>query len=104
MIPESKYQEGEKSRCAFDALLWIVVVLLMLCFGSFVLLSVGLSLGGIPAPAVGAAVAAGVFCALLLAMLLLAYFALSLTRFCFATDSPNAKYPDPGKVYSTDKE
>lgn len=104
MIPDSKKQEREDSLCAFGALLWIVVVLLMLGFGVFVILSLALSSIGMPAPAVGAMVAVGLYFALLLAMLLLAYFALSLARFCFAMRSWDAKYSDSGKAYLMDKE
>jgi hypothetical protein len=104
MTDDSRHSKVEASRCAFDAMMWTLVLLLMLGFGGFVILSLVVSARGIPLPAVGAAVAMAVFCVLLLAMLLLAYFALSLARCCsFATlrdDDPEHQ----GKIHSMDME
>ena len=94
---ETGEKQAQPSRCAFDALLWVVVVLLMLLFGVFVVLGAVWSLRGVPAPVFGAAIAAGVFCALLLAMLLLSYFALSMIRFCCEFCRRNGEDSGPSK-------
>ena len=103
-MDDRKTHEGELSRCRFDLLLWIVVVLLMLCFGAAVIVSLVFSAKLLSLPVVGAAVAAAVFCALLLAMLLVAYFALSLAQCCLQTEVLDTKYPDHGEHISINKE
>ena len=102
MSPETKNREDEEAPCAFDALLWVMVVLLMLCFGGFALLGMLFSLGPLSAPVVGAAVAAGVFCSALLAMLLLAYLALTLAVPCLAMHRRDSGRLDDAKTHSMD--
>ena len=94
--PDMKPGDGGPNRCAFDALLWIVVVLLMLSFGVLVTTGAILSVKGFAAPVFSAFVAAGVFCALVLAMLLIAYFALSIQRLCCGTHFK--EHFDPGHI------
>jgi hypothetical protein len=90
---DSDRRQGPAGPCAFDALCWVVVVLLMVCCGGFVGLAAALSLRGVAAAAVGAALAAAVFCALLLATIVLTFFALQLRQWCLEGHAPDT----PGK-------
>lgn len=95
---ETREKQAQPTHCAFDALLWVVVVLLMFLFGVFVVLGAVWSLRGVPAPVFGAAIAAGIFCALLLAMLLLSYFVLAMIRFCCEMCRRNGEGSGPSKL------
>jgi hypothetical protein len=56
----------------------------MVCCGGFIVFAAVLSLRGLVVAAVGAALAAAVFCAMMLAMIVLTFFALRLRQWCFA--------------------